>query len=164
MKSKRTVNFNQFVIWRPERKLDQRDFEKIDDFEIRTISADPSAYLASSTAKNMGADTIKHRLYEIFGENAYILNVLEDDQGHLFIPTGNFNVILTQKLPQQQIEEWVRGKRLQILSQSKWRSRAVTLSADKKGSSELSRILNDLRKDPQVEVAEQEVLTKFQRE
>ena len=164
MGSKRTVNFNVFVVWRSEQDLDPRQFDQIEDLEVKIISKAPLAYLVRPTTVNLTAVDIKHRLHQIFGNRAHILNALEDDQGHLFIPTGNFNVILTEKLPRKQLEDWARGNRLRILSQSKWRPQSVTLATEQKSTAELNRMLNDLRSDPQVEVAEHEVLTQFKRE
>lgn len=164
MKSKRAINFNLFVVWQAEQRLKQQEIEKIVDFDIRMINEQPYAYLARSAGSGTTVRALKNRLQEIFGKKARILNVLEDDKGQLFIPTGNISVVLTHELPQPNLKDWAQGNRLQVLSQSKWRPRAVILATEKDDPSELSNALRDLRNDPHVEVAEQEVLTKFNRE
>ena len=144
--------------------LKQKEIAKIVDFDISTITERPRAYLARPLSSDTPVDALKHRLHEIFGQKARILNVLEDEKGHLFFPTGNISVVFTQELPQKQLKKWAQANRLQVLSQSKWRPRAVVLATEKDDSLELINTLRKLRNDPHVEVAEQEVLTKFQRE
>ena len=164
MESKRTINPKVFVIWQAEKRFKQKEIEKIVDFDISMITERPRAYLARPVSTDTQVDALKHRLHEIFGQKARILNVLEDDKGHLFLPTGNISVVLTHELPQKQLKDWAQANRLQVLSQSKWRPRAVVLATEKDDSLELINTLRNLRNDQHVEVAEQEVLTKFQRE
>lgn len=164
MKSKRAINFNLFVVWQVEKRLSQKEIDQIVDFDISTIREPPYAYLARGAGNDTTEEVLKNRLHEIFGQKARILNVLEDDKGHLFIPTGNISVVLTHEFPQQNLKDWAQAKRLQVLSQSKWRPQAVVLATETDDPSELINALRDLRNDPHVEVAEQEVLTQFQRE
>lgn len=164
MKSKRAINFNLFVVWQAAKKLNQKKIDQIVDFDISALSEPPYGYLARVAGSHATAEVLKDRLHEIFGQKARILNVLEDDKGHLFIPTGNISVVLTHEVPQQNLKDWAQANRLQVLSQSKWRPQAVVLATEKDDPSDLLKALRDLRNDPNVEVAEQEVLTKFQRE
>ena len=162
MKSKRSPKSNLFVVWLPQRTLKQKEIEKIADFDISAITELTGAYLAHSKGPYTSADVMKQQLHQIFGDEARILNVLQDESGHILIPTGNISVVLTNALSKQRLDEWAKSNRLKVISQSKWRPRAVLLATDE--PSELNRALEALQNDPQVEIAEKEVFTHFQRE
>jgi hypothetical protein len=164
MKSKRSSRSDLFVIWIAERRLKQKEIEKFVDFDINAISEIPSAYLASNKDTDNSVDVTRQRLHEIFGPEARIFNVLKDEEGHILIPTGNISAVLTNKLSKQRLDDWAKTKQLRVISQSKWRPQAVVLSTEKDEPSELNKALEALQKDPQVEVVEQEVFTKFHRE
>ena len=164
MKSKRSPKSDLFVVWLPRRTLKQKEIEEIVDFDISAITELTGAYLAHSKDSYTRADVMKQRLHQIFGDEARILNVLQDEKGHILIPTGNISVVLISALSKQRLDEWAKSNRLKVISQSKWRPRAVLLATEKDEPSELNRALEALQNDPRVEIAEQEVLAHFQRD
>lgn len=133
------------------------------DFEIEELRGVPGAYIARAKDPGLSDDELRRRLQNITGSAANVRNVLEDREGHTFIPTGNLSVILASPMPRDKLESWARAKGLGVVSQSKWRPKSVVLTVNSDEQT-MAEIVSKLDADPKVEAVEQEVLSEFKRE
>ena len=164
MDVKRKPKAGVFVVRLPARQQAAQRPPASEDFLIDEIAELPGAFLVRATDSDMPTDALRARLRSLFGARARVLNVLEDAEGHTLIPTGNISVLLGEALSKRKLEDWARGKHLRVVSRSKWRPSAVVLTTDMQPSNDIDETVRALVRDPDVEIAEQEVLTGFKRE
>jgi hypothetical protein len=134
-----------------------------DHFKIEEVPELPGTYIARVKDMDVPDDKSRRRLQDFAGNDYVVSNVLEDAQGHTFIPTGNINVLLASPMPEDKLQQWAAANDLRLVVQSKWRPKSVVLQMDS-DIGDVKDTLRKLRADPEVEVAEQEVLSKFKRE
>jgi len=163
METRRKPVKGQYVVSTKTESCSSEQLGRADDFLIDPIVELPGAYLAKAKDPGASEGVLRDELRVLMGENCSIQNVLEDDDGHIFLPTGKINLTVSEALPKSELRALIERRRLKLVNQSKWMPELVTVAADDLGI-DIDQIVQELKRDPAVETAEPDVLAKFTRE
>jgi len=163
MEVQRSPKHGTFVLLPGDEALDESSLTASREFSVTPIAEIPGAFLAQATDLELSDAELRTRLQSLAGPAARVFNVLEDEEGHVFVPTGNLSAMLVEAPEEAQLQHWAERKSLDVISRSKWRPRSVVLRARGAQEADALEALRRLESDPEVELAQQEVLTKFKR-
>jgi len=153
-----------FVAWLPKGKPVDIGKEQLGDLVIDENTSLPNAILVRAASPDATVQHVKSALEAHIGPDARVFNALEDEDGQVLIPTGNISVVLKERMPAQRLDNWADSRGMRVVTQSKWRPKAVVLATKNPDQAELKTAMEDLGNDPEVDLVEQEVFAKFQRE
>lgn len=153
----------EFVVTSKDEEGGAKRLREADDFVVEEIREMPHSYIVRAKDTKASEESTRKKLKKVVGEESRITNVLEDDDGHVFIPTGKINVIMSRSLPKAKLREWSDSHQIDVVTHSKWRPKSVQVEL-KLELADADEALERLKDDPSVEMAEPDVLTDFKRE
>lgn len=153
----------EFVVRSKQATAPVEKLRDVLDLEIEAVDELPQSYVVRAKDAKKAEALTREALRDVVGEDWTISTVLEDDEGHTFIPTGKINVVMSNKLSKAKLREWSADHKLGIVQHSKWRPKAVLLEPESEDEDAVEAV-ERLKDDPSVELAEPDVLTRFKRE
>ncbi|MEM9332162.1 MAG: hypothetical protein AAGA53_12610 [Pseudomonadota bacterium] len=163
MRFKRTPVKGQYVVLISDEIQAAQKFSDTADFFIEPVFELVGAYIARSKDADTPEAALHEKLRVIFGKECRIQSLLEDEEGHVFVPTGKINVKATEALRKIELNAWIERHHLKLINQSKWMPETVTVTLDD-NRADIDQVLQNLEHDPTVDIAEPDVLTRFTRE
>ncbi|UWQ84379.1 hypothetical protein [Leisingera caerulea] len=153
----------EYVICSSDDNLTEEKLLLLGDFIVDRVPELENTYVARSKDKHVPDDLVRRKLCEMIGPHCKILNVLGDDDGQKFLPTGNISVLLTHGVSEAELSDWTANRNLTLISRSKWRPLAITVTPSSK-TENLHAVVRALKDDPLVKIVEQDVLLRLVRE
>lgn len=152
-----------YVVWRGAGETDMAPVEILEDFRVEHVAGHPAAVVVHAKNVDQPGPVLMQRLMRAFGAPARIYQVLVDDDGNVFIPTGRIQTHFCKPLTADRLKGWAEANGLAIVNSSKWRPGAVLFESRSASPGLFTKILENLAADGNLDLVEAETLTHYRR-
>lgn len=152
----------EYVVLLENKDQKQEITDKLKNFNVMELNEMPGALIVTTRTFDENEDETFGRLLSIVANEGMVVNQMEDASGNRLIPTGKIIIKLKEEKSRARLNSWLSDYNIDLEAKSKWLPNTLTVQTKSDGQN-YNELLEKLRADRDVELADPEVLSKYSR-